>query len=152
VSILSLPPDDWVMQPKIDGIRVIIYRGQPFNRLGEPLSDSKGAAALRAMFKGVDVTLDGGWVPGEGYHAFDLPDEPGDLDQRLRLLVGLGALKIPGLTFVRSYEAHFAQVYATLPRSVTEGVVFKRRASVYAKQRRASAETRDWLKRRFAWE
>ena len=28
-SILSLPPDDWVMQPKIDGIRVLIYRGQP---------------------------------------------------------------------------------------------------------------------------
>jgi ATP-dependent DNA ligase len=91
-------------------------------------------------------------VPGEGYHAFDLPDEPGDLDHRLRLLVGLGALKIPGLTFVRSYEAHFAQVYATLPRSVTEGVVFKRRASVYCKQRRASAETRDWLKRRFGWD
>jgi hypothetical protein len=75
-SILSLPPDDWVMQPKIDGIR----GGQPFNRLGEPLSDSKGAATLRAMFKGVDVTLDGEWVPGEGYHAFDLPDEPGDYD------------------------------------------------------------------------
>jgi ATP-dependent DNA ligase len=140
------------MQPKIDGIRVIIYRGQPFNRLGEPLSDSKGAAMLRAMFKGVDVTLDGEWVPGEGYHAFDLPDEPGDLDHRLRLLVGLSALKIPGLMFVRSYEAHFAQVYATLPRSITEGVVLKRRASVYAKQRRASAETRDWLKRRFGWE
>ena len=50
------------MQPKIDGIR----GGQPFNRLGEPLSDSKGAATLRAMFKGVDVTLDGEWVPGEG--------------------------------------------------------------------------------------
>src|SRR5262245_3098380 len=64
----------------------------------------------------------------------------------------LGALKIPGLTFVRSYEAHFAQVYATLPRSVTGGVVFKRRASAYAKQRRASAETRDWLKRRFGWD
>ena len=50
-SILSLPPDDWVMQPKIDGIRVIIYRGQPFNRLSEPLSASKGAVLLRAMFK-----------------------------------------------------------------------------------------------------
>src|SRR5262245_10111799 len=119
-SVLSLPPDNWVMQPKIDGIRVIIYRGQPFNRLGELLSDSKKAATLRAMFKGLDVTLDGEWVPGEGYHAFDLPDEPGDLDHRLRMLVGLSALKIPGLTFVRSYEAHFAQVYATLPRSITE--------------------------------
>ena len=41
-SILSLPPDDWVMQPKIDGIRVIIYGGEAFNRLGEPLSVNKG--------------------------------------------------------------------------------------------------------------
>jgi hypothetical protein len=36
-SILSLPPDDWVMQPKIDGIRVIIYRGQPFTHLASPV-------------------------------------------------------------------------------------------------------------------
>jgi len=57
------------MQPKIDGIRVIIYRGEPFNRLGEPLSTSKGATTLRAMFKGVGVTLDGEWVPGEGYRS-----------------------------------------------------------------------------------
>lgn len=148
-SILSLPPDEWVMQPKIDGIRVIIYRGEPFNRLGEPLSVSKGAATLRAMFKGLDVTMDGEWVPGESYHAFDLPDEPGDYDRRLKVL---GSLKIPGLIPVRSYEAHFAQVYAMLPRSITEGVVFKRRASVYTKQRRASTETRDWLKRRFIWD
>jgi hypothetical protein len=67
------------MQPKIDGIRVIIYRGEPFTRLGKPLSPSKGAAELRAMFKGLDETLDGEWVPTEGkYYAFDLPDEPGD--------------------------------------------------------------------------
>ncbi len=89
---------------------------------------------------------------GEGYHAFDLPDEPGDYDHRFRMLVGMGSLKIPGLITLRSYESHFAQVYATLPRSITEGVVFKRRASFYTNQRRASAETRDWLKRRFAWD
>jgi hypothetical protein len=35
---------------------------------------------------------------------------------------------------------------------MTEGVVFKRRSCVYVKQRRASAETRDRLKRRFAWD
>jgi ATP-dependent DNA ligase len=81
-AFCSLPPDDWVMQPKIDGIRVIIYGGQPFNRMGEPLSAGNGAATLRAMFKGVDVTLDGEWAPGEGYHAFDLSDEPGDYDHR----------------------------------------------------------------------
>lgn len=149
-SILSLPPDDWVMQPKIDGIRVIIYRGEPFTRLGEPLSRCKGGDILRAMFSGFKETLDGEWVPGEGYHAFDLPDEPGDYDHRFRVL--LLQDQIPGLIIVRNYQARFAHAYATLPRSITEGVVFKRRSSVYTKQRRASAETRDWLKRRFAWD
>src|SRR5437870_7651479 len=97
-SILSLPPDDWVMQPKIDGIRVIIYRGEPFNRLGQPLSAIKGAACLRAMFVGIAETLDGEWVPKEGkYYAFDVPDEPGDYDHRSRVLCQLASLKIPGL-------------------------------------------------------
>jgi ATP-dependent DNA ligase len=151
-SILSLPPDDWVMQPKIDGIRVIIYRGQPFTGLGEPLSTCKGAATLRAMFRGFIQTLDGEWVPGEGYHAFDLPDEAGDFDHRFRVLQQMNSLKIAGLVIARNYTARFAQIYATLPRSVTEGVVFKRRSSRYTKHSRPSTETRDWLKRRFAWD
>jgi ATP-dependent DNA ligase len=152
-SILSLPPDDWVMQPKIDGIRVIIYRGEPFTRLGELLSVSKGAAAVRTMFSGLKETLDGEWVPKAGtYYAFDLPDEPGDYDHRSRALGGFASLKIPGLIILDRYEAHFPEVYAALPRERTEGVVFKRRSSLYVKQRRASAETRDWLKRRFVWD
>jgi ATP-dependent DNA ligase len=152
-SILSLPPDDWVMQPKIDGIRVIIYRGEPFTRFGQPLSGSKGAACLRSMFVGVGETLDGESVTKEGkYHAFDLPDEPGDYDHRCKILCELASLKIPGLIILDRYEAHFPEVYAALPRETTEGVVFKRRSSRYVKQRRGSAETRDWLKRRFAWD
>jgi ATP-dependent DNA ligase len=152
-SILSLPPDDWVMQPKIDGIRVIMYGGEPFNRLGQPLSHSKGADLLRTMFKGLDVTLDGEWVPEEKkYYAFDLPDEPGDLDHRTKTLLASMSWKIPSLVIVESYEAHFAQVYAKSPRESVEGVVFKRRSSSYLKQRRASVETRDWLKRRFVWD
>jgi ATP-dependent DNA ligase len=152
-SILSLPADDWVMQPKIDGIRVIIYRGEPFNRLGQPLSGSKGATCVRSMFAGLKETLDGEWVAKEGkYYAFDLPDEPGDYDHRSRVLCDLASLKIPGLIILEHYEVHFPEVYAGLSRETTEGVVFKRRSSLYAKQRRASAEIRDWLKRRFAWD
>ena len=112
----------------------------------------QGAAALRAMFRGFKETLDGEWVYGEGYHAFDLPDEAGDFDHRFRVLQHLSSVKIPGLVIVRNYTARFAQIYATLPRSVTEGVVFKRRSSRYAKHRRPSTETRDWLKRRFVWD
>jgi ATP-dependent DNA ligase len=152
-SILSLPPDDWVMQPKIDGIRVIIYRGKPFARLGQPLSQSKGAAALRAMFRGVEETLDGEWVSKEGkYYAFDLPDELGDFDERHLALCKLAILKTPGVALVDTYGGHFARIYASLPRETIEGVVFKRRSSLYPQQRCASAETRDWLKRRFAWD
>jgi ATP-dependent DNA ligase len=152
-SILSLPPDDWVMQPKIDGIRVIIYRGEPFTRLSQPLSASKGAAALRAMFAELAETLDGEWVAKEGkYYAFDLPDEPGDYDRRCATLSALPSLKLPGLIILDRYEAHVPEVYAALPRETTEGVVFKRRSSLYVKQRRDSVETRDWLKRRFAWD
>jgi ATP-dependent DNA ligase len=152
-SILSLPPDDWVMQPKIDGIRVIIYRGEVFNRLGQPLSESKGAACLRIMFKGLNETLDGEWVPREKkYYAFDLPDQLGDYDARSKGLCRLWSLRIPRLIILGRYDVHFPRVYATLPREMIEGVVFKRRSSSYPKQRRASTETRDWLKRRFAWD
>jgi ATP-dependent DNA ligase len=152
-SILSLPPDDWVMQPKIDGIRVIIYRGYPFTRLGQPLSNIKGAVCLRAMFAGFEETLDGEWVSKEGkYYAFDLPDQPGDLDERSNALRKIACLKIPGIIILDSYGGHFARIYASLPRETTEGVVFKRRSSLYAKQRRASSESRDWLKRQFVWD
>jgi ATP-dependent DNA ligase len=152
-SILSLPPDDWVMQPKIDGIRVIIYRGEPFTRLGQPLSGTKGAAGLRSTFAGLKQTLDGEWLAKEGkYYAFDVPDEPGDYDHRCKVLCELASLKIPGLIIMDRYEASFPEVYEAFPRDKVEGVVFKRRSSHYAKQRRPSAETRDWLKRRFAWD
>jgi ATP-dependent DNA ligase len=104
------------------------------------------------MFRAFKETLDGEWVPGEGYHAFDLPDEPGDFERRFRVLQHLGSVKIPGLVLVRTYTARFAPVYATLPRSATEGVVFKRRSSRYTEYSRPSTETRDWLERRFVWD
>jgi ATP-dependent DNA ligase len=91
--------------------------------------------------------------PKDGkYYAFDLPEAPGDLDDRFRALCKLAALQSPDVVVVDSYGGHFARIYATLARDATEGVVFKRRSSAYAKQPRASAETRDWLKRRFAWD
>jgi ATP-dependent DNA ligase len=152
-SLLSLPPDDWVMQPKIDGIRVIIYHGEPFNRYGQPLSEGKGALCLRTIFAGLDQTLDGEWVAKEGkYYAFDLPDQPGDLDDRSKVLAELAFLKLPGVVILGNCGANFLQAYATLAREKYEGVVLKRRASLYAKQRRDSTPTRDWLKRRFAWD
>jgi ATP-dependent DNA ligase len=74
------------------------------------------------------------------------------IDDRYRALCKLDALKTPGVVLLDTHSGHFARIYATLPRETTEGVVFKRRSSAYTKQRRASAESRDWLKRRFVWD
>jgi ATP-dependent DNA ligase len=86
------------------------------------------------------------------YYALDLPDHPGDFDERSRPLRRLASVKISRLVILDSYGGHFARIYASLPRNTTEGVVFKRRSSPYAKQRGTAVETRDWLKRRFAWD
>jgi ATP-dependent DNA ligase len=105
------------------------------------------------MFAGFEETLDGEWVLKEGkYYAFDLPDHPGDFDERSRALRKVAAFKISGLAIVDSYGGHFARIYTTISGGAIEGVVFKRRSSLYAKQPRASAEIRTWLKRRFAWD
>jgi ATP-dependent DNA ligase len=118
--------------------------------LGRTLVAEQGAPALRALFKGVDETLDGEWVPKEGkYYAFDLPDASGDFDTRHAALC---KLKKAGVVLVDTYRGHFSRIYGDLPRATTEGVVFKRRSSVYAKQGRPSTGTRDWLKRRFLWD
>jgi hypothetical protein len=54
---------------------------------------------------------------------------------------------------VASYTAgRFPQVYAGLKGHGAEGVVLKRRRALYAKQIRRNIESRDWLKRRFAWD
>jgi hypothetical protein len=71
---------------------------------------------------------------------------------RSRVVSGLVALKLPGMPVLDSYGANFAREYDEMPRAMVEGVVFKRRSSIYVKQRCASTETRDWLKRRFAWD
>lgn len=33
ISILQLPPDDWVLEPKYDGIRVLWYEGEAWTRV-----------------------------------------------------------------------------------------------------------------------
>jgi hypothetical protein len=76
------------------------------------------------MFAGLKETLDGEWVPKEGkYYAFDMPDEPGDHDQRCRTLVEFASRQIRGLVIMDHYEANFAEVYvaphAKRPRALS---------------------------------
>ena len=57
------------------------------------------------------------------------------------------------IRLVASYTGgRFPQVYVGLKGHGAEGVVLKRRRSHYAKHIRSDVESRDWLKRRFAWD
>ena len=174
-SILSLPPDDWALEPKIDGIRVIWLDGRPFTRQGGLLNLNKGADRLTQLLAELPHTLDGEWVLArDEYYAFDLPDCPLDYDGRratlLRILDVVGVAdgdapliggmaaqsmvtRFARIRLVASYTSgHFPQVYAGLNNHGAEGIVLKRRRAPYAKQRRSGVESRDWLKRRFEWD
>jgi ATP-dependent DNA ligase len=153
-SLLVLPPDDWAMEPKVDGIRVIIVAGEPFTRQGSPLSLGKGAALLRKLVAGIPETLDAEWVPGDGeFYLFDLPDHPGSYDDRRRAMIEIEERRIPRLHLMASYTCNFPNIYKIVNRdNFAEGVVLKRRHSLYTKQARSNTETRDWLKRRFVWD
>src|SRR5580765_4875682 len=82
-SILQLPPDDWVLEPKIDGVRVIWLDGHPFTRHGGLLTSGKGADRLTHILAKIPHTLDGEWVQAwDTFFAFDLPECPLDYDGR----------------------------------------------------------------------
>ena len=120
-------------------------------------------------------TLDGEWVPArDEFYAFDLPDCPLNYDERrleLAKVLGLAAgteldpllsCTVPALALtvpishvclVASYTGgRFPQVYEGLKGHGAEGVVLKRRRSLYAKHIRPGVESRDWLKRRYGWD
>src|SRR5262245_14541344 len=172
-SLLQLPPDDWALEPKIDGIRVIWMDGRPFVRRGGLLSASKGASRLSMLLADIPHTLDGEWVPAwDAFFIFDLPDCSLEYDGRrselaeiCNVVIGSASPQVgsaPTLAFntslsrvrvVASYTAgHFPQVYAGLQGHGAEGVVLKRRRAQYTKHNRTGVETRDWLKRRFVWD
>jgi ATP-dependent DNA ligase len=175
-ALLQLPPDDWALEPKIDGIRVIWLDGRPYTRHGNLLTTGKGATRLTEILARIANTLDGEWVPAwDAFFAFDLPDNLADYDERrsaLARLLGLAdgdaalepppvgkvavpalATSIAGVRLVASLTAgRFRQVYASLKTHGAEGVVLKRRRSSYPKQTRPGVECRDWLKRRFRWD
>lgn len=153
-TLLELPPDDWALEPKINGIRVVVIQGMPFARTGQPLSPGKGAARLRQLVGEIPENLDGEWVMGTGcFHLFDLPGLAGDYDERHQAVQDLVAkVRNPQFMHVHSFTANFPQVYQSLKQSDLEGVVLKRRRSLYQKQTRSGVETRDWLKRRFLWD
>jgi len=170
-SLLQLPPDDWALEPKIDGIRVIWMDGRPFVRQGGLLSTSKGASRLSMLLAEIPHTLDGEWVPAwDAFFIFDLPDCSLDYDGRRSELVEIFNVDIgsaqfddtpalaintslPRIRLIASYTAgQYPQVYAGLQGHGAEGVVLKRRRAPYTKHNCPGVESRDWLKRRFVWD
>jgi ATP-dependent DNA ligase len=151
---LELPPDDWCLEPKINGVRVIVVAGEVYTRTGRVLSQAKGAIRLRHVVAGVPEVLDGEWVLSSGcFHLFDLPEAGGEYDERRHLIQDLvERVGRPTFLYVPSFENQFPQMYASLKAAQAEGVVLKRRKSLYTKQSREGVETRDWLKRRFIWD
>jgi|SRR5580765_4237648 len=164
-SILQLPPDDWALEPKIDGVRVIWLAGHAFSRHGGLLTASKGAARLSQILAGIPHTLDGEWVPETNtYFAFDFPDCPLEYDRRRETLAEiLGANTCDdGLSMPTAFEhiylvaspiaGDFANAYRCFRGHGAEGIVIKRRKALYGNQLRPGIECRDWLKRRFQWD
>jgi ATP-dependent DNA ligase len=41
-SVLQLPPDDWALEPKLNGMRVIWWQGKPYARLAVCSAPAKG--------------------------------------------------------------------------------------------------------------
>ncbi len=131
-GILSLPPDDWALEPKIDGIRVIWLDGQPFTRQGTLLSASKRPGWLRKLLADIPFPLDGEWVPdADTFYVFDLPNSQLDYDgRRVALHLALGASRptasaaldatsvdtcFAGVRLVASFTGgQFPQIYAAL--------------------------------------
>jgi hypothetical protein len=56
------------------------------------------------------------------------------------------------LLVARYVGGRFPQFYEELKGLGVEGVVLKRRLSFHARLNRDGVESRDWLKRRFAWD
>ena len=165
---IALPPDEWALEPKIDGVRVIWLDGHPFTRHGGLLTSGKGADRLTQILAKIPHTLDGEWVQAlDTFFAFDLPECPLDYDGRHSALTEILtattdnstdvaafslATSIAHVRLVASFTGQFPAVYSGLKGHGAEGVVLKRRRALYGNQLRPGVESRDWLKRRFGWD
>lgn len=148
-------PDDWALEPKLDGCRILWWKYQPWTRQGKVLSASKGHDALFRLLDGTPYTIDGEWIQGQGqFIAFDIPSyaEYSYDDRRLKLEDAvMECINEPAVSFVPSVANNFAEAAAMFKDAGHEGYVLKKRASRYEKMARPGAETRSWLKWRFTW-
>jgi ATP-dependent DNA ligase len=158
LAMLDLPPDDWAIEPKMNGCRVIIAGGEVWTRQGTPLTKGKGREALLPLANVCMGTLEGEWIPGvQELWLFDMPDRDVEYAERRYALerfwemnakrwkIALRLVPSRTLTFADAYESWKGEPYV-------EGVVMKRRASRYTKCHRPNTVISDWIKRRFSWD
>ena len=115
----------WMCQAKIDGCRALWDGVELRTRNGQRLD-------VPAKLHGITQRVDGEYLRGV-FYAFDLPDHPGTLDERWAALCALGIQTIPAWVSWRD-----------VTRNGWEGVVFKRRDSVYPRARKKT--TPSWVK------
>ena len=160
-SIVDLPPDDWSMECKVDGIRVLVLPGgDVWTRHGSRITKYKGMHLVRKATDSLDTKIDAEWEFRGGImvlHIFDLPDHPGTYDERVAeipaLIAAIGPLSSDGVSVqpIMRATGPFRDHYEAWKSAGHEGVVVKRRASLYSRMPREKMETRDWVKYRFSW-
>jgi ATP-dependent DNA ligase len=115
----------WMCQAKINGCRALWDGAELRTRNGQWLDAPAELAA-------VSERIDGEYLGGV-FYAFDLVDHAGTLDERWAALLALGIQTIPAWVSWRD-----------VARERWEGVVFKRRDSVYPRAQKKT--TSDWIK------
>ena len=140
--------DDWLFERKFDGIRLLAFKDDggvrlySRNRLLQNLPPLEKAIAALPV---ADVILDGEvtWDRQSGYHVFDILWLDGHsvttlpLEERRALLAGL-PLAPP---LLRVDELHGAEPWTRACAEGWEGVIAKRRGSIYEHKR-----SKSWLK------
>jgi ATP-dependent DNA ligase len=163
-SIVDLAPDDWALETKQNGVRIVFWQGRVYTRQGELLSKPKGADVLTRLLSNLDKrlcvplpTIEGEWIlKDKTLWLFDLPDHLGTYDERHAELVNVVRyIDRPGVKLIptaANCELSFREFYEAGRDRGAEGVLAKRRDSRYIKSFRPGATAvRCWLKYRYEW-
>lgn len=139
-----LNSDNWVMQQKMDGWRVLVKTGEEtkcFNRDGDPLNEIPNSKLGIFDEMKTEWVFDCEYIDGK-FYVFDILLIPtGDikhfpLRKRLELLLNLGEKFVDPIYMVPSfYEEDKAKILKELKRTNKEGVVFKHLDAPYEEGR-----------------
>lgn len=144
--------DNWVMQPKMDGKRILVHRtsGRSFatNRTG--IECGVPTSILEQVEEMADEVILDGELIGDQYHVFDLLTLGGTdmrdnsyhfrLTKLINLFAGKPSRHDNCIQYVPSWSTSFLkrEAFAMIKKEKGEGVVFKRKMSAYKSGRPAS--------------